>query len=221
MTRERWQRVDELFGAAVERRPANAPHSCDERVRRRRAMRRRSSRCSPPTPRPATSSTRPLSASRPRPERRPVPGEAPAGRPPPRTLRGDRAARRRRHGRGLSRPRSAPRREVAIKILPREAARPGPAAPLRARGARRRRAQPPQHPGGLRRRHARTACPTWSPSCSRARRCRRICAAGRSSRAPRWRSRARSPPASPPRTTRGSSTATSSRRTSSSPPTAG
>ena len=63
-------------------------------------------------------------------------------------------------------------RDVALKVLPETLRRrPRPARPLRARGARRGGALPPEHPGALRRRLRRREPPTRSRSCSRARRC--------------------------------------------------
>ena len=63
-------------------------------------------------------------------------------------------------------------REVAVKVLPAEvAADSGSPVPLRARGPRRRRPQPPEHPHRPRRGDPRRARPTSSPSFSRARRC--------------------------------------------------
>ena len=144
----------------------------------------------------------------------------PGSRQSSRSLRDRRAARRRRDGRGLPRPRhpAGPRRG-AQGAAARAGGRPRPAAPLRAGGAGGERAQSSQHPGAPRprdrRRHALPG--------DRAARRRDACAPG--SRAVRRRcagrstGRARSPRASPPRTRAASCTATSSRRTSSSTPT--
>ena len=94
-------------------------------------------------------------------------------------------------------------------------------SPVRAGGLRRRRAEPPEHPGRLRRRRRTTARPTSSRSCSRARRCASGSARGALRRARPSSTRPRSPTVSPRRTRRASSTATSSPRTSSSPTTDG
>ncbi len=74
----------------------------------------------------------------------------------PGTLRDRRAARRGRHGRGLSRARHAPRPRRRDQGPARGVRRrPGSPAALRAGGARRRRAQPSEHPRDPRLRDAR------------------------------------------------------------------
>ena len=84
-------------------------------------------------------------------------------------------------------------RDVAIKVLPASFSHgPGPAAAVRAGGARRRAPEPSEHHGGLRHRARTTARRTSSRSCSRARRCAVALAGGRSRRARRSTTRSRS-----------------------------
>ena len=83
---------------------------------------------------------------------------APRARRQPRAVRGRRAARRRRHGRSVPGPRrEAPPRRGGQGAPGRARRRPGEAAPLRQRGARRCRDQPPERPRRLRRRDRRHA----------------------------------------------------------------
>ena len=130
-------------------------------------------------------------------------------------------ARRRRHGRGLSRARHAALgRDVAIKILPRRVhGRSGTAGPLRARGARARRRSIIRTSARSTASRTPTASRRWCSSWSKARR-----SPIGSQRGPMpvdrgaARSRVRSPRRSTRRTRRASSTAISSRRTSRSRP---
>ena len=95
-------------------------------------------------------------------------------------------------------------RDVAVKVLPARSSPTPTASPLRAGGAGRRRPEPSEHPRHLRHRPRRTARPTSSPSCSRARRCARRWTARTPADAQGARLRARrSRAASPPRTSKG------------------